>query len=270
MKHEKYTILILPDNEATGRSVSINARTLNLLKILASLIVVGFIAFNVYYLPKAFDYNKIMSENEFLLSERQEVAVLLKYAKRIEEINHFLESTLGAHYSLSDGIVDSSSHLHGEGEFSPFETMGLLEDLPTYLPIKGFVNRGFIVREGLFSQDHLGIDLSSIEDRVVKAAGRGYVIFSDWTYRYGNMIIIDHGNGYLSVYGHNEQNLVKQRQVVDRAEPIAVMGNTGISGGAHLHLEIWHNGVPVDPATFITELSEANILAEGQDKQNGE
>mgnify|MGYP003958040695 FL=1 len=144
--------------------------------------------------------------------------------------------------------------------------MGLLDDLPTYLPIKGFVNAGFQVREGLFSQDHLGLDLSSIEDRVVKAAGRGYVIFSDWTYRFGNTIIIDHGNGYLTVYGHNEQNLVTQRQVVDRAEPIAIMGNTGISEGAHLHFEIWYEGVPLDPATFITELNETSAPAVEKEK----
>jgi len=254
MKHEKYTILILPDNEATGRSISVTTKMLNILKLLAILFLVAIILFSSYFLPKALEFKKLKQENDYLLSERHEVASLLKNAKRIDEINQFIESTLGGHYEFHTGFGDSAIVLEDEGGLSPFETMGLLEDLPTYLPIKGFVNAGFQVREGLFSQDHLGIDLSSIEDRVVKAAGRGYVVFSDWTYRYGNTIIIDHGNGYLTVYGHNEQNLVTQRQVVDRAEPIAVMGNTGISEGAHLHFEIWHNGVPMDPANFITEL----------------
>ena len=256
MKHEKYTILILPDNEAAGRTISITARMVNLLKILLLTLIGTIIVFSVFYLPKAMKYQEIKAENDYLLSERQEVAGLLKNTKRIEEINHFIESTLGGHYDFQNKLTDSTISTGESWELSPFETMGLLEDLPTYLPIKGFVNAGFKIREGLFSQDHLGIDLSSIEDRVVKAAGRGYVIFSDWTYRYGNTIIIDHGNGYLTVYGHNEQNLVAQRQVVDRAEPIAVMGNTGISEGAHLHFEIWHKGVPLDPATFIIELQE--------------
>ncbi len=260
MKHEKYTILILPDNETNGRSYSITAAAVNILKLFIFGFLVTIILFSTYYLPKALEYRDIKLENEYLLSERQEVAGLLKNAKRIEEINHFIESTLGSHYNLSVDGGDSVA-LEDNWELSPFETMGLLDDLPTYLPIKGFVNRGFQVREGLFSQDHLGLDLSSIEDRVVKAAGRGYVIFSDWTYRFGNTIIIDHGNGYLTVYGHNEQNLVTQRQVVDRAEPIAIMGNTGISEGAHLHLEIWHEGVPLDPATFITELNETSAPA---------
>ncbi|MCF7825018.1 MAG: M23 family metallopeptidase [Candidatus Marinimicrobia bacterium] len=258
MKHEKYTILILPDNEANGRSYSITATTVNILKFLIVLLLGVIILFSTYYLPKAIEYRHIKMENDFLLNERQDVAGLLKNSKRIEEINHFIESTLGSHYDLSANPGDSTAASMNNWELSPFETMGLLKDLPTYLPIKGFVNAGFKVREGLFSQDHLGIDLSSIEDRVVKAAGRGYVIFADWTYRFGNTIIIDHGNGYLTVYGHNEQNLVTQRQVVDRAEPIAIMGNTGISDGAHLHFEIWYEGVPLDPATFITELSETN------------
>ncbi len=257
MKHEKYTILILPDNETNGRSISITARTVGVLKILTLLILALIIVFSTVYLPKAMEYQALKRENDYLLGERQEVAGLLKNAKRIEEINHFIESTLGGHYNFPTDGSTADDSIADAWELSPFETMGLLDDLPTYLPIKGFVNAGFKVREGLFSQDHLGIDLSSIEDRVVKAAGRGYVIFSDWTYRFGNTIIIDHGNGYLTVYGHNEQNLVSQRQVVDRAEPIAIMGNTGISEGAHLHFEVWYEGVPLDPATFITELTEA-------------
>jgi murein DD-endopeptidase MepM/ murein hydrolase activator NlpD len=60
----------------------------------------------------------------------------------------------------------------------------------------------------------------------------------------------------MTVYGHNERNLVRQRQVVERAEPIAIMGNTGQSAAAHLHFEIWHNGSPLDPATMIVELQE--------------
>lgn len=269
MKHEKYTILVLPDNEATGKSISVTIGTVRLLKFFAVLIVSSILIFSIYYLPKAMEYRELKRENEFLLSERQDVAGLLKNTKRIEEINHFIETTLGGHYDFPGNLSDSSTSDEDNWALSPFETMGLLDDLPTYLPITGFVNKGFRVREGLFSQDHLGIDLSSIEDRVVKAAGRGYVIFSDWTYRFGNTIIIDHGNGYLTVYGHNEKNLVPQRQVVDRAEPIAVMGNTGISEGAHLHFEIWHKGVPMDPAGFITELQTDNDSAEEEEKTDG-
>jgi|GEM_PF-103261 len=269
MKHEKYTILILPDNEASGRSISVTANALNILKLLAIILIVTILLFSFYFLPRALEFKELKQENVFLLGERQQVTRLLQNAKRIDEINQFIESTLGDHYDFQVNPSDSMVAFEENGELSPFETMGLLEDLPTYLPIKGFVNARFQVREGLFSQDHLGIDLSSIEDRVVKAAGRGYVIFSDWTYRYGNTIIIDHGNGYLTVYGHNEQNLVSQRQVVDRAEPIAIMGNTGISEGAHLHFEIWHKGIPMDPANFITELNDEASPSGEQKEING-
>ncbi|MCF7823559.1 MAG: M23 family metallopeptidase [Candidatus Marinimicrobia bacterium] len=269
MKHEKYTILILPDNEGSGRTLSVTARTVNFLKFLTIFVLAAIILFSAYFLPKALEFKELKRENDYLLGERQQVTGLLQNAKRIDEINHFIESTLGSHYEFQTIQGDSAVSFGEDGTLNPFETMGLLEDLPTYLPIKGFVNAGFKVREGLFSQDHLGIDLSSIEDRVVKAAGRGYVIFSDWTYRYGNTIIIDHGNGYLSVYGHNEQNLVSQRQVVDRAEPIAIMGNTGISDGAHLHFEIWHNGVPLDPTYFMTELNEVTSPVGEQEETNG-
>jgi len=256
MKHEKYTLLILPDNDTNGRSWTISASTLRFLKWFGLIFLVLFVAFLAVVIPRAMRYNDITSENTYLLEEREKVTSLMKNVKRIEEINHFIENALGGYYELGEMPgADSLVDLPGDWQITPFETMGLLEDLPTYLPIKGFVNAEYEVREGFFNRDHLGIDLSSIDDRVVKAAGRGYVIFSDWTYRYGNTIIVDHGNGYMTVYGHNERNLVQQRQVVERAEPIAMLGNTGLSRGAHLHFEIWHNGIPLDPAEMIVELN---------------
>lgn len=254
MKHEKYTLLLLPDNEASGRSISFSAATLSAMKWLGAILALVIIAALAVIIPRAAQWSQLKQENDYLLAERQQVAEVLKDVKRIEEINHFIESTLGAHYEIVDDLGDTT---HATGwEVTPFETMGLLEDLPTYMPIQGFSNAVYNVKDGIFNEDHLGIDLSSIDDQVVKAAGRGYVIFSDWTYRYGNTIIIDHGNGYMTVYGHNERNLVRQRQVVERAEPIAIMGNTGISAGAHLHFEIWHDGIPLDPKDMIVELAE--------------
>jgi len=259
MKHEKYTLLILPDNEASGRSFSINASTLRIMRWGGGLLLLALLVLLVVFVPRAASWSEINAENEYLLEEREQVTSLLKNVKRIEEINYFIENTLGGYYDLDGSSGDSLVDLESDWEVSPFETMGLLEDLPTYLPIKGFVNARYQIREGHFNTDHLGVDLSSIDDRVVKAAGRGFVIFSDWTYRYGNTIIIDHGNGYMTVYGHNERNLVQQRQVVERAEPIAIMGNTGLSAAAHLHFEIWHNGVPLDPATMIVELKDNTL-----------
>ncbi len=254
MKHEKYTLLLLPDNEASGRSISFSAGTLRFLKWLAAIVLVIIVAVLAVIIPRAMRFDDLLTENQMLLAERQQVADVLENVKRIEEINHFIESTLGSHYEIVNEAGDTLTETGWE--ITPFETMGLLEDLPTYMPIRGFVNAHYQIRDGIFNEDHLGIDLSSIDDRVVKASGRGYVIFSDWTYRYGNTIIIDHGNGYMTVYGHNERNLVRQRQVVERAEPIAIMGNTGLSAGAHLHFEIWHDGIPLDPATIIIELAE--------------
>ena len=137
MKHEKYTILILPDNETNGRSYSITATTVNILKLSILGLLAVIILFSTYYLPRALEYRDIKRENDYLLSERQEVAGLLKNAKRIEEINHFIESTLGSHYNLRADAGDSVA-FEDNWELSPFETMGLLDDLPTYLPIKGF------------------------------------------------------------------------------------------------------------------------------------
>ena len=76
-------------------------------------------------------------------------------------VNQFIENTLGGYYDMENLSGDSLIELPGGWSVSPFETMGLLEDLPTYMPIKGFVNADYQVREGLFNDDHLGVDLSS-------------------------------------------------------------------------------------------------------------
>ena len=80
----------------------------------------------------------------------------------------------------------------------------------------------------------------------------GSVILARWSYQFGNMIIIQHPNNLISVYKHNSALLKKEGDKVKGGEPIAISGNTGeISTGPHLHIEMWINGVPVNPAIFL-------------------
>ena len=79
----------------------------------------------------------------------------------------------------------------------------------------------------------------------------GAVVFSGWTYGYGNLVIVFHGDGYFSLYGHNQRNLVEERQRIGRGDVLALVGESGLSSGPHLHFEIWENGNPVDPRKYI-------------------
>jgi len=94
---------------------------------------------------------------------------------------------------------------------------------------------------------HYGIDIAAPTGSPIHAAGSGYVLHSGWLGGYGNCIIIDHGGGVSTVYGHCSRLMVKAGQNVRRGHVIAAVGSTGLATGPHLHFEIRRNGKPVPP-----------------------
>jgi murein DD-endopeptidase MepM/ murein hydrolase activator NlpD len=115
------------------------------------------------------------------------------------------------------------------------------------LPVNGYISRGFDPDRG-----HYGIDVVVKDGTPVYAAAGGFVIFAGYTNNYGNIIILNHSDGYLSIYKHCSVILKKEREFVKQGELIAQSGNSGLATtGPHLHLEIWHNGKPVDPETLL-------------------
>jgi murein DD-endopeptidase MepM/ murein hydrolase activator NlpD len=99
---------------------------------------------------------------------------------------------------------------------------------------------------------HTGIDLSCPEGTPVLSAGAGRVIFAGWKTGYGNTIMIDHGRGYSTLYGHMSMILASVGQDVMEGQPIGKVGSTGVSTGDHLHFEIRLNGKPRNPTEFLS------------------
>jgi len=97
---------------------------------------------------------------------------------------------------------------------------------------------------------HSGMDFAAPTGTEIYATGDGKVIFSGWRQGYGNTIIIDHGFGYKTLYGHNSKNNVRVGQNVVRGEEIGLIGSTGKSVGPHLHYEVWINEKPDNPAKY--------------------
>jgi murein DD-endopeptidase MepM/ murein hydrolase activator NlpD len=98
---------------------------------------------------------------------------------------------------------------------------------------------------------HKGLDFAGTPGEPVVAVAAGIVTWAGERSGYGTMVEINHGNGYITRYAHNESALVAVGQSVTRGEHIALMGSTGHSTGPHVHFEVLHNGTQIDPLIFV-------------------
>jgi murein DD-endopeptidase MepM/ murein hydrolase activator NlpD len=122
-----------------------------------------------------------------------------------------------------------------------------LYDMHFFPPVQGILTRKFNPSEG-----HFGIDLVAEPDEVVKAALAGTVTMSTWTLETGYVIQVQHDNELISVYKHNASLLKSAGQKVEAGDAIAIVGNSGeLTTGPHLHFELWHDRVPLNPLDYI-------------------
>ena len=104
-------------------------------------------------------------------------------------------------------------------------------------------------------KNHNGMDIASNMGTTVYAADGGRVVLAEWYGGYGNCIMIEHGNGYKTLYGHLSVISVKNGQTVNQGEAIGQVGSTGNSTGPHLHFEVYLNGGRIDPEQFYSGLN---------------
>jgi murein DD-endopeptidase MepM/ murein hydrolase activator NlpD len=165
----------------------------------------------------------------------------------------------GGTIGSSDSIADSDELINKLNEALTNLQAYEIEQrkLPVVLPCLGNITSYFGGRENPFwgksSETHEGVDIANIQGTSIKAAGDGVVTFSGWKSGYGNVIIINHGNGYESFYGHNSKLKVSEGTQVKRGDLIALMGSTGRSTGTHCHFEVRFNGAPMDPFKLINQ-----------------
>jgi murein DD-endopeptidase MepM/ murein hydrolase activator NlpD len=130
----------------------------------------------------------------------------------------------------------------------------LLAAKPAGWPVKGWTTSSFGLRRDPFTgkrKMHEGHDIAARTGTPITATANGIVSQSKTVPGYGKMVVIDHGYGYRTYYGHNSENYVKVGQRVKRGDRIAAVGNTGRSTGSHVHYEIRLNGVPVNPQKYF-------------------
>jgi murein DD-endopeptidase MepM/ murein hydrolase activator NlpD len=129
-----------------------------------------------------------------------------------------------------------------------------LEPQPFTFPVNGVISSNFGMRRHPIYGDirfHDGIDIAAPVGTDIYPIKDGMVVFSGEQAGYGNVVIIDHGNGLTSKYAHNKVNFVKEGDLVGTHTAIACIGNSGNSTGPHLHLEISERGEYIDPVKLL-------------------
>lgn len=134
-----------------------------------------------------------------------------------------------------------------EDKYNLFERAGATRSIVLFPPVKGLVTDKFSAKN-----KHFATDIALPKNTPIKSVLNGTVIFADWTPSTGNVIIVRHNNGFISVYKHGASLTKSAGDVVKSGEVIAIAGSTGSeSTGVHLHFELWKDGHPIDPETFI-------------------
>lgn len=129
--------------------------------------------------------------------------------------------------------------------------------LPIMLPVDGRLSSGFGMRADPFQiggpdrQMHEGVDISTTAGTGIRATADGVVIFAGWSETYGNLVILDHRNGYYTYYAHCSELLVKRNQQVKRNDIIAWVGSTGRSTAPHVHYEVLKGKKAIDPREML-------------------
>lgn len=198
-----------------------------------------------YFAARSVRVGRLEAEVSRNAADRERVAALAAELERLEAGYSRIRGLFGT----DDATLPSSLWLPPAAGGSTSRIDPADAARPTSWPLtdRGFVTRG-LLEDG---RAHPGIDIAVPSDSYVRAAGAGTVAEVGEDPTYGFYVVIDHGEGLRSLYGHASITLVQRGQAIRRNEVIALSGSTGRSTAPHLHFEITRDGSPVDPLQMV-------------------
>jgi murein DD-endopeptidase MepM/ murein hydrolase activator NlpD len=189
------------------------------------------------------------------------------YAKSLDQFTELRASAIAGHpepiFGYSRGDFGDSGSL--VGSMTP-------ADAPSLWPVIGRVTSSFGEREDPFNGEgafHAGIDIATAYGNAVRAPADGYVTMAGPASGYGREMILDHGQGITTVYGHLSGFAVTAGQQVRRGQVIAYVGSAGRSTGPHLHYEVRIRNTPVNPHKYLRETMEQQVASGNLDGGKG-
>jgi len=183
-----------------------------------------------------------------IAAQRQEVQTLQRDEKRLARLVDELAKAAARPKPPPGPGAPRNERLPAAGDAGPFsQAKGRLR-----LPVRGELAGRFGAPRQDSALTWKGILILAPEGDEVRAVAPGRVVFADWMRGFGNLLILDHGENYLTIYGYNEAVLKKVGETVHAGDVIATVGSTGGAGTSGLYFEIRHEGRPFDPLTWVS------------------
>jgi murein DD-endopeptidase MepM/ murein hydrolase activator NlpD len=250
----KLTIMLVPDGGRDTRTLEVSYRTIRALAAGLSVLALALtvMAGSWWYLAaRAALADDLQREVEVMTRDRARVEALVQRLETIEGQYGQIRSLFGsAQTEELSGVwlPPVTSPRRGGGGERP----GRTATPPSAWPL---AERGFVTQElgERNAGDHSGLDIAVASDSYIRAAGGGTVSDVGEDAVYGRFVVIDHGEGLTTLYGHASTTFVKTGQFVRERQVIALSGSTGRSTAPHLHFEVLQEGRPVDPLSYVEQ-----------------
>ena len=263
--HTPVTIMVIPHSRSSSRSIKMPFIVIALISVLSCMGA----AYTVSLTMHAVDYYRMKREYASMNKEFKEMASTISALKESESQFRRLFSLGSRKEVLTTYTPDEGGSIDLEELKKQISSsMDSVKEIKVYLadqrdmflatpqgwPAEGRISSGFGMREHPRyggRKFHTGSDISLSRGTPLHATADGIVSFADRSAGNGNIVVLEHGYGYSTVYAHNSKNLVLPGQKVKRGEIIAHSGSTGLSTGPHVHYEVWKNGKSVNPEPFL-------------------
>lgn len=179
-----------------------------------------------------------------------------KFSKLLQEKNEHLLNKVTD--NLKEANQQAAQQEASFKEISVFldKQRSILGATPSLWPIKGWITSGFGKRASPLTGEpgrHMGVDIANEINTPIRATADGLVTYAGWQSGYGRVVVIEHGYGYSTRYGHCSRVDVKVGDEIKRGQILGYVGSTGRSTGSHVHYEVRIHGMPVDPEKYLPQ-----------------
>jgi murein DD-endopeptidase MepM/ murein hydrolase activator NlpD len=246
------SIVFVPDEVGESRTIRLSPKALRAAAVLGVLALVvggGMLTSWWYFALQTARGWRLQATVDSLQAERVQILGLAEELARVESEYERIRKMFGP----SEAGVAPDLWLPPSGPPAS-RAAGQGPELEDYLPTSWpLTEPGFITQQLIEQEvgDHPGLDIAIASDSYIRASGAGRVLRLGEDPLYGRFVVLDHGEGYQTVYAHASLILVERGQVVRRKEVIALSGSTGQSTAPHLHFEILLDGLPLDPLSMV-------------------